>query len=376
MAETDQKKLRELILSETMVAVCIDTNIYEQQQFAFHRGLLGEVPGLAGSGVRLVMPDVVAREIVDHLSDKLPDALGAIRKAARSASNLGLISEELEQQIQLGEINYQRLASERLSDFLRQADALEIRVAAFADLSVVLDKYFNLVAPFEAKKKSEFPDAFVLCALEAWAESEDGYVVIISADQGWSKFAETSERLLTGVALRELLAATQDPDVMMLRAAAVLIRGDAYDAIRQRLEDTFAGMDIRADAQSYHYAEAEVTELIVKSIDVDELKADDLAIIRNENGQLVISWEARVDLNVEASVSLSIYDSVDKDYVTLATERVLREESNWFETLITFVAIIANGELYLEFDNIEVTANHIDVDLGEVHPDYSDDSGV
>lgn len=376
MAKTDQGKLRELILSEATVVVCIDTNIYEQQQFAFQRGLLGEVPRLAGSGIRLVMPDVVAREIVDHLSEKLPEALGAIRKAARSAVNYGLIPDELEQQIQFGEVDYQRLACERLSKFLREAGALEIQVAAFANLSMVLDRYFNLEAPFEVKKKSEFPDAFILSALEVWAEVEDGYVVVISDDNGWNKFAAASKRLLAGVALREVFAATQDPDVVMLRAAAALIRGNACDAIRQRLEDTLAGMDIRAEAQSYHYVEAEVIELLVESIDVDDLKAEDLAIIRNETGQLVISWEARVDVSVEASVSLSIFDSVDKDYVTLGTERVSRKESQWFEMLITFLVSIEDGELSLDFEDIEVTANHVDVDLGEVNLDYSDDSDI
>ncbi|ULU23785.1 PIN domain-containing protein [Dyella terrae] len=376
MAKTDQGKLRELILSELTVAVCIDTNIYEQQQFAFHRGLLAEVPALTRSGIRLVMPDVVAFEVVNHLRDKLPEGLNDLRKAARLACNYGLTTEAIEQQIPSGDVDYRQLASDRLTSYVHRTNALEIQVAKFASLSTVIDRYFNLEAPFESKKKAEFPDAFALSALESWAEAEGSFVVVVSDDAGWNRFAESSKRLLTGVSLKELLVATQDPDVVLLRAVAALIRGDGYESIKQRLEDNISGMDIRADAHSYHYAEAEVVEVIVKSIDVSDLKAEDLSIIRNEEGRLIVSWEVQVDISVEASVSLSVYDSVDKDYVVLGSESVLRDLTQWFDTLMTLEVSVESGEPSLKFDDIELTASHIDVDLGEVELDYSDDSDV
>ena len=59
----------------------------------------------------------------------------------------------------------------------------EILPASAVSAAVIFDKYFHKQAPFgPAKKKEEFPDAFVLTALEQWCADKKQQMYVISSD--------------------------------------------------------------------------------------------------------------------------------------------------------------------------------------------------
>jgi hypothetical protein len=107
-------ELQSKIRKGEIKAVCVDTSVYESQHFAFHKGVLGEMKHLPAAAIAVLIPDVIEREILSHMIEKLPDVHLKLRKAVREASNFGLISEDTEAALQLNEESMQSLAKDRL----------------------------------------------------------------------------------------------------------------------------------------------------------------------------------------------------------------------------------------------------------------------
>ncbi|URL57017.1 DUF4935 domain-containing protein [Luteibacter flocculans] len=366
MAIIERDELQSKIHKGEIKAVCVDTSVYEAQHFAFHRGLLGEMKNLPAAGIQVLLPDVIEREILSHMSEKLPEIHSALRKAMRAAGNFGLIAEDAEAKLQVPEQDFKKLANDRLQRHVDDIDACILPVGEYADTNQVFDSYFKAIAPFESKKKSEFPDAFSLSAIERWAESEDTQVVVISNDDGWANFAKDNERIHAGPRLGDLLVAIQIADPILLKKAVAAIKGPEIDSIKIRLNERINSMAINANVDSYHYAEADVLDSRVLDVDLGSLDPDDLEIVRSDGQEFVVRWIVHVRVRFEASVQLSVYDSIDKDYVPLSVEDVSRDDDLELESLLSFSIENDDDAINLEFQDIELTDSYIDIDLGEV----------
>ncbi|PTR33073.1 hypothetical protein C8J98_104288 [Luteibacter sp. OK325] len=123
----DGNDLAGQMLAHGIGAICIDTSTYEKNAFAFDKSLLAQCPGIRESGLRLLMVDVVEREVRAHLPSKTED------------------------------------------------------------------DYFSSLPPFAAisKKKSEFPDALTLLALEAFGDEMQRCILVVSEDKDISPRASS-----------------------------------------------------------------------------------------------------------------------------------------------------------------------------------------
>ncbi|QOW18462.1 DUF4935 domain-containing protein [Lysobacter ciconiae] len=370
MAILDKESLRAAVRSGDITAVCVDTNIYEAQQFAFHKGILGEMKSLPVAGIRVLLPDIIDREVSGHMANKLPEAVSVLRKAMRAASNLGVISDIAEGALGIADTDHAKHASERLDQHKKVVAATQLRVSDFVNLASVLDDYFEVRAPFEPKKRNEFADALVLNSLEAWAMQETTQVVVISDDAGWKMFCENSKVVHAGPSLTDLLVAVQASEPSLLRRAVASISGDALEGICASLSDSIRGMSVHAEASSHHHAETEVVNADVLDIQVDELTSDDLDLVRNDDGEFVVRWMISALVNFEVNVEISVFDSIDRDYVVLGTETVLHEEEMHLDALLTFLYDSGDREAPVEFDDMEVTRKRIEIDLGEVELNF------
>src|SRR5206468_1659507 len=70
----------------------------------------------------------------------------------------------------------------RFKDFIDKAK-VDVISEENVSIAAVFEKYFARKAPFgDAKKKSEFPDAFVVAALRDWCEKEKTKMFVVSDD--------------------------------------------------------------------------------------------------------------------------------------------------------------------------------------------------
>jgi hypothetical protein len=164
--------------------VFIDTQVFVASGFDYDSGRLAHARKLANQGrIRLLSTDVTHKEIVSNIKEALEAATGSVQKfrqkhrvlATSQAPSFDAIFKAYD------EAAIGAHLADRLTDFER-ATATTILNVGSASTDEVFNKYFERRPPFSEKKKSEFPDAFVLQTLEEWCRREGAKIYVISDD--------------------------------------------------------------------------------------------------------------------------------------------------------------------------------------------------
>jgi hypothetical protein len=238
----------------------------------------------------------------------------------------------------------------------------------------VIRRYFASEAPFEdnEKKKNEFPDAFALVSLEAHAAAAHRKILCVSADGGWSNFADKSDHLICMDDLELALSLFNDAGVVVAQRAIGLLRaGEApniLQAIDNALEYRLDDCDWDIDADSSTFFDAEPTGAIAQKIEMES--ATDPIVIASDDETVTFTTTVKATVGFEASFSYSIRDWVDKDYVSLGTETEYVEEDMEFEVALTVDRSVDGAPEVFE---AEVSKQRFTVDFGYVEPFRNED---
>lgn len=177
-------------------AIAIDTSIYQRHGFKFDQGLLKTLEQFKGKPAGLLIPEIVAREIIDHIAQKANEAAVQLERAHRNYDEEFGSSKESSfhaLQTQSGE----EVAKRKFANFVKNTGAKIIKTEGLLNVQKLIDCYFNKKPPFPAtgKKKSEFPDAITLLVLDEYAKRNDIRILSVSADTDWKEYISTSERM-------------------------------------------------------------------------------------------------------------------------------------------------------------------------------------
>ncbi|CAE6906237.1 PIN_12 domain-containing protein [Ectopseudomonas oleovorans] len=177
-------------------AIAIDTSIYQRHGFKFDQGLLKTLEQFKGKPAGLLIPEIVAREIIDHIAQKANEAAIQLERAHKNYDEeFGSLKENNfhASQHQSGE----EVAKRKFASFVKNTGAKIIKTEGLLNVQKLIDCYFNKTPPFPAtgKKKSEFPDAITLLVLDEYAKRNDIRILSVSADTDWKEYISTSERM-------------------------------------------------------------------------------------------------------------------------------------------------------------------------------------
>ena len=202
------------IASGKLAAFSLDTSVFESQQMALERGLLKRLQQFKGSKIKIVLADVVSREVIAHIQQRANSTKASVEKALAEVQNTWPTTKETCTAFmkQIFEQRSSAVSAElRFADFLESVGA-EIAPCARVSLEVLTSKYFDSYPPFgdSAKRKSEFPDAISLMTLEAWAESNGVLMLVVSKDKAWSEYCVTSQCLVCTDDLSNALSVFQE----------------------------------------------------------------------------------------------------------------------------------------------------------------------
>ena len=227
-------------------AIFVDTNIFDRQHYNFQGSALTSfAQACQAHGLTLLLPDPVLRELKRHVRDRAVEAHESVNKARRAAPFLQTIRQEGKSSRE--ELtHYGTIATAALQAYLQQFKTVELGYDGL-DLKQLMDWYDAQTAPFGgAGKRKEFPDAFAIAMVEAFASKNAMYVAVVSDDKGvkaacdrYSKLSHFAE--LT--ALTELLVNDQE-QVAAYKAA---IESDSKE-----LESQIAAA--AAERTFYHHA--------------------------------------------------------------------------------------------------------------------------
>lgn len=203
--------------SAETINVFLDTEIFDHHKYNFDRGNLARIAFLAKTEeIRFFLTCVTEREIIAHIKKSVLEACSAIKKSSKDTVILQNISETIFEKAM--DKTFKDELLEKAEDQFQNIKA-ELKISTLpavnVDLASILDNYFESAPPFgEGKKKSEFPDAFALAALEQWCIQNDQKMYIVSGDGDWEKACKDKPQLIYLKQLAAILEIFQDKELV------------------------------------------------------------------------------------------------------------------------------------------------------------------
>jgi len=362
-------------------AFLVDTSIYDQYGLRLEKGLLGKLSQFRKSPISFLLPDVIKNEVRSHLEQKIKVSKNALEKSLNDAadhlffpgSTLNDAKEFLTESKEVEE-----LAEYRLNEFIKETGALVLETGNFVSVASLLEKYFSNSPPFAetGKKKSEFPDAIVLMAVDAWAESENKRVLAVANDGDWEKYCQTSKHIDHINDFSSALSSfnhANGPYALLANLEQSFQNQTAsnfLEKISEGLNRALDGITPDQDAESYHYWEPEGCHAWFKKF---HLIGDEFRIIETDEDWVVLETKAEIVVGAEGDFSLSVYDSIDKDYVSLGSVSVEAEDKFKSEILITISGDLNGPVDKLNIEEVEVVDPIATIDFGTIELDFGED---
>jgi hypothetical protein len=165
--------------------VFVDTSAFINENFAVKSTAFKSLLSLCRMGkAALKLTDVTVREIESNVQKCLKGANKALQEKTRDTRILknfdhGNFS------VLFGPLDEDHLCSSLMRSLKADFDGAKAEIISATTISpaIIFDKYFQKQPPFgPAKKKEEFPDAFVLTALEQWCAAKKQRMYVVSSD--------------------------------------------------------------------------------------------------------------------------------------------------------------------------------------------------
>jgi len=203
---------------------------------------------IADSEITLLMPDPTSREIRRHMQERADAAVATLETAARKAPFLWKLPNWplTNKTTHLLAYELRQIADQQFEAFLDLFDLVELDYEGVA-INEIMNWYDAKIAPFSEKKKSEFPDAFAIAALERHRDASDESVAVISKDPDFKKACERFPGLMYFPSLVAYSEALQSADERLASIQAALESNS--ESIRNAINGAFedSGFTIEAN---------------------------------------------------------------------------------------------------------------------------------
>ncbi|HHR1401669.1 TPA: PIN domain-containing protein [Klebsiella oxytoca] len=188
--------------------VFIDTSAYEKKRLQFGHYALARLEKMVRQGkIHLLVTDIVYQEIESHLKRFATDAVTQLRKFQKTATFLQVADEATGGGL-FREVTPEAVLVEATRKFhgLVNNGFTEVVSVASINPAHIFDAYFRRAPPFHREaKKSEFPDAFSLAAIDDLARARGHKVYVVSSDQDMASVAAENDHLIYLPGIDELL---------------------------------------------------------------------------------------------------------------------------------------------------------------------------
>jgi hypothetical protein len=362
----------------------LDTQTYVARNFNFVSGALKTLQNhLEEDDCHLLITEVNVREVRRHLSRKAAEAAGVIKVAQKEAMVLrnipGLPWSGIFEKVSL-----ERIESNLLNNFERFLDNPRIEIVSVGRVNIeeVFDAYFNERPPFATSgKKSEFPDAFILSAVNNISRDRGYKLYVVSEDRDVKSYCQAHDNLLSIGRLDELLDLILKNNQKLAEPAkfAEEVFEELKDEVKQSLTRLLKEASFDLDDP-----EAEINSIDIEKID---FLSRDLSDVATEYA--VFNVISKISLVIDFCVpdyDRSPWDWEDKYYPFLLQNRIARRYTYSGPVFVNFEyddGIAANAKL-MEIDITDVTnltrasieeISYRELDLSDEEYDEHDDGG-
>lgn len=380
MGELTSDEIKDAIAAGEIGAITLDTSIFDANGLRLEGGLLQRLEQFRGSGIDFVLSEIVANEVVAHVTKGASEARAQFESACKGLEKSWLASKELLDAT--GAAVFQgdtpkELAQRRFDAFVEKMDCAIIESSEHVDVKELLRRYFVPESPFSQKenKKNEFPDAFALLSLEGWAESSGKKLLVVSKDGDWTRFCKDSELLVAVDDLGTALSLFHRDASVACNALSLRLQNGGFPNLVEAIEDAIYrhidGMDFIVDAEAAYSFEDEIGDYEILDVVIGDGGMAEIEPIDAGDDYLVAKIPVSVGMRVECDFSFSIKDGIDKDYVPIGSASVSTEKTLSFDVLVTLGTPVSEAD---SIDDIEVTGKgRLYLEFGYVEPNWHED---
>ena len=266
-------------------AVFLDTSVFAGQQYNFSSTALASfIPVAKKQALKLLLPDPTEREIVRQIRERSKEALKALDEARRRAPFLAKWKHfPPRMSLHITDWEVMRIAMAEWQEFLKQFDLLKLGYAD-VDVKKVMQWYDSISAPFrEGKKRKEFPDAFAIAIVEAYARKNNFVVAVVSED---TDFKPACDRFSSLLYFKSLPTLTE----LLLTDAAKTEK--LREAILEDLSAIETSLFEEADNLEYYHNDSDYT---VRRSKIHGASITDVRIVALGAGECTLTFDAELE---------------------------------------------------------------------------------
>jgi len=304
------------------INVFIDTSIFIKMNFYYgHPTFVALKESVTQGRSRVLLTDVTIEEVKANVKEEISTASQAIKKARNPAKILKNVAARYSSIFQ--DPNIEAITADifkQFEDFTAEVAAVIVPVEK-AITNEVFNLYFNSALPFgEGKKKSEFPDAFVLSALNEWAKEEDQKLYVVSSDKDMKGIENNFHNLISTESLEQYLNEVTFYFEKLAPLAQELLRKNESQII-ERIEEDFALLGFILDDQDGEVYDVTVNKVGELSVSLISLTPPDKDKIGKAHIEITTAVDYSADVEYD-NLETASYDSEDK--VLIPWEKVAK----------------------------------------------------
>lgn len=317
--------------------VFIDTSAYQSKNFQFGQHALGKLEEfLEDEELTLIVTDITIKEVEKHLREKAFEAARLVKKIKKEAMFLRNTSDlpcyGIFEDIS-GDVVYD-IVYEKFHSLLKIGNVENVSINSIKP-SIVFDKYFSEKPPFGGKnKKCEFPDAFVLEAVNQASLKMSQLIYVVSSDPDMKNYCDCFDNLTHLESVDDLIDLTirnaenlKEP-VKFADQVYSYLETNITDQIKEQL---LAGEFEYEDLDAWN--DEELTDVTVDNFAVKSTKIVDVS-------KSYATYEVEVEVVLTASYSISDYDRSpwdpeDKACVFVFTNDITKEHTETYGFSVT-----------------------------------------
>lgn len=363
------EEIEALIAKGKVRAITLDTSIFRQYGHNLQYRILRSLGQFSGTQVKFVLSAIVVDEVARQMSENIKEAVAKLRAAVKSFEKaLNLPSSlTLSKDVDLS-VDPAERARKLVSEFLSATACHAVPVEGQVSVAQVWQRYISTKPPFASakEKKSEFPDAFALVALETWAKDNDTLILAVSKDGGWREFAETSEQILYIDDVKRGLALFNKADNLVVTRVLNMMRDKKASELLQELEgavqSSLDDLDFIIDAGTGYPFDA--TPESAKVIEFQLAPNAEPLVVDSDEEAVTFTVDLVARVEFTAHFSFKTYDD-EGDLFPMGWTQESIEDKVPFSAAIT-IARELEGEP--ETLDIDVNRPEIALNFGDVEP--------
>lgn len=340
--------------------IFIDTSIFENENFLRGHKIkqIGELSREDEIEVKII--DIVYNEILGRLRKNLIGAKTVYKQADKSLNVEGKVLKNLTEfdafypmpRINIEE-NYKKL-KEKIDKFILD-NKIEVINSTDASIKDVFEKYFNLEPPFgEGQKKDEFPDAFILSAIEKWCEDNKHKVYVLSTDGDMINYKSKNDCIIPLDNLADYL------DTIIRRKEEKV----KLDFIDKSIQENLIEVDSYLRRNNNDDVAFKIYEELTEHVWYEDVEYEPANITEIEFGDYLITDIE--DNKISAEIDIVVKLDMNISYNDLSTGIYDKEDGVWFnvEYVSEDKSYIAEYKLIVDFnyEMLEDEDNYFELD--------------